>query len=208
MLERLGQADDDDIARQSTATPPPAGWSLVILMAAALLYLSAGGLAARARAGDRPQAGLPQRAPQRHHARRALFPGGERLHADLRADAQRQPRARLALPAGRLYRLRDRGTRPAPGCSADRRVRRHRARRHRPAVHHLPLDGRAGPAPDAGHDRHLDRAGRPHAVVLGRRLLPGADAGLAERPDRSCRWSPACAASGEPSTCRIRWCGS
>ena len=36
---------------------------------------------------------------------------------------------------------------------AARRLRDRRAARHRPAVHDLPLDGRAGPAPDAGHDR-------------------------------------------------------
>ena len=64
------------------------------------------GLAAGTGRGDRPQAGVPQRRLQRHHARRTVFPGGERLHADLRPDAQRQPGARLAVSVRRLCRLR------------------------------------------------------------------------------------------------------
>ena len=66
----------------------------------------------------------------------------------------------------------------------DRDLHRRRAARHRAAVHHLPLDGGPGPAPDAGHHRALDHPRRPDAVALGRRLLPGADAGLARRPGR------------------------
>ena len=63
-------------------------------------------------------------------------------------------------------------------------LHRRRAARHRAAVHHLPLDGGAGPAPDAGHHRALAHPRRPDAVALGRRLLPGADAGLARRAGR------------------------
>ena len=41
----------------------------------------------------------------------------QRLHAGVRPDAQRQPGARLALPARRLCRLHRRRARPARGCS-------------------------------------------------------------------------------------------
>ena len=93
-------------------------WSLVIVILIAIAAVpDLRGLAARARAAARPQAHLPQRAAQRHHARRALLPGGERLHADLRPDAQRQPGARLALSVRRLFRLRDRAAGPEAGSS-------------------------------------------------------------------------------------------
>ena len=46
---------------------------------------------------------------------------------------------------------------------------------------------------------HLDRARRPHAVGLGRRLLPDPDARLAQRPGASCRSSPRCAATASSS---------
>ena len=68
------------------------------------------------RSGLRQEEALPQRRLQRDHARRPLFPGRQRLHPDLRPDAQRQSRARLDLPAGRLFRLHDASTRPVPGC--------------------------------------------------------------------------------------------
>ena len=87
--------------------PPP-------LVALAVLR----GLAGLARRAADLQEGLRQRDLQRRHAGRPLFPGRQRLHAGLRPDAQRQPRAWLALSARRLYRLRGRATRPASGCSA------------------------------------------------------------------------------------------
>ena len=63
-------------------------------------------------------------------------------------DAHRQlvPGHRRRLRLGRPGRL------PAPGLG-------------------VPLHAGPGAAPDHGHDRHLDRAGRPHAVVLRRRDL-------------------------------------
>ncbi len=139
------------------------------------------GLAARARGADRPQAGLPQRAPERDHARRPLFHGRERVHAHLRPDAQRKSCARLALSARRLYRLRDRGPDRRLGLQPDRRIRDRRLGRSRPAIHHLPSDGRSGSAADARHHRDLDHPRRYHAVGLGRGLLPGPDAQLAGR---------------------------
>ncbi len=69
--------------------------------------------------------------------------------------------------------------------SPDCDLRHRRAARHGAAVHDLPLDGGAGPAPDAGHHRALAHSRRPHAVALGRRLLSGADAGLARRAGRN-----------------------
>src|SRR5690606_10771345 len=59
--------------------------------------------------GVREEAHLPQRSVRRNRPRRALFPRRLGVHADLRTDAQRQSRARIALSRGRLYRLRGGG---------------------------------------------------------------------------------------------------
>ena len=64
-------------------------------------------------------------------------------------------------------------------------LRRRRRDRRGAAGAGVSAHGRRGPAPDAGDHRHLHRHGRPDAVVLGRRLLPDPDAGLAVRPDRA-----------------------
>ena len=85
-------------------------------------------LAAGPRGGARPQARLPDRAVNGITLGRALFPRGERVHADLRADAQRQSRARLALPARRLSRLRVRRSHRRLAPQPRRRLRHHRAR--------------------------------------------------------------------------------
>ena len=45
----------------------------------------------------------------------------------------------------------------------------------------VPPHGGAGSSPDAGDDRHFDRARRPHALGLRRRLLSDPDADLAAR---------------------------
>ncbi len=90
----------------------------------------------------------------------------------------------------------------------DRRLPHRRAARHRAAVHDLPLDGRAGPAPDAGHHRDLDHPRRPDAVALGRRLLPGADAGLAGGPVELPLVTGGAQRAASSSICNIRWCGS
>ena len=59
--------------------------------------------------GDREQrATVLRHAAERPDARRAVLHRGERLHAGVRPDAQRQPRARLAVPPRRLRRLRRR----------------------------------------------------------------------------------------------------
>ena len=139
------------------------------------------GVAARTRAGDRPQAGISERAVQRHHAGQPVFSGRQRLHADLRADAQRQSRARLALFARRLYRLRlcDPDRLLVPRCVC--RLRDRRAARHRVAGGRVPLDGGTGTAPDPGDDRNFDRAGRSDAVGGRRRLLPDRNPVLAGR---------------------------
>ena len=109
-------------------------------------------------------------AAQRPHARGALLHRGERLHARLRADAQRQSGARLAVPARRLPRLR-----------GQRRARARGSWRWPRGfcvaalvglalqVADLPPHAGPGPAADAGHDRPVDRAGRPDAVGVGRR---------------------------------------
>ena len=68
--------------------------------------------------------GVPASAAQRGHVRGAAVPGRERLHADLRPDADRQPRAGVALPAGRLRRAQHDRARPARSgsrCSPARR---------------------------------------------------------------------------------------
>ena len=56
----------------------------------------------------RQPAPVLRHAAQRPDAGLAVLHRGQRLHAGVRADAQRQPRARLALPARRLRRLRRR----------------------------------------------------------------------------------------------------
>ena len=166
------------------------------------------GVAAGARTGARPQARVPECAVQRHHARRTLFPGRQRLHADLRPDAQRQSGARLALPVRRLFRLRDRGLDRKLDRRADRRLRRRRADRHRAAVHHLPLDGGSGSAADAGDDRALADPRRPDALALGRRFLSGADARLARRPGAAAARHRDALERRDTSICSIRWCAS
>ena len=62
------------------------------------------------------------------------------------------------------------------------RLRGGRRARHPAAIFRVPPHGGAGPAADAGDDRHRHRAGRPDAVGLGRRLLPDPGARLAHRP--------------------------
>ena len=141
-------------------------------------------LAARAGGRLRQEEGVPQRRFQRHHARRPVFPGGERLHPDLRADAQRQSRARLALSVRRLYRLCGERCDRILDAELHRRFRRRRAGRRRHADPRLPPHRGAGPAPDHGDDRAVDRVCRPDAVGLRRRLLSDSDAARAGWPDR------------------------
>ena len=62
------------------------------------------------------------------------------------------------------------------GLELRRCVRCDRAGRRPAPIPGLPPHGRPGPAPDPGHDRHLDRARRSDALDLGRRLLPDPDA--------------------------------
>ena len=142
-------------------------------------------VAARPRRGDRPQAGVPQRRLQRHHARQPLLPGGQRLHPDFRPDAQRQSGAWLALSVRRLYRLRHQHLDRLMGARLHRRISRRGVARRRPADRRLPPHGGAGSAPDHGHDRALDRVRGPDAVGVRRRLLSDPDPGLAGRPDRA-----------------------
>ncbi len=85
---------------------------------------------------------------------------------------------------------------------------RHCLGRPRPAIHHLPSDGRSGPATDAGHHRDLDHPRRHHAVGLGRGFLPGPDARLAGRAGATAAGHRACARAASSSICSIRWCGS
>ena len=141
-------------------------------------------LAARPRRGDRQEAGLSQRRLQRHHARQPLLPGGKRVHADFRPDAQRQSGAWLALSVRRLYRLRHQHLDRLLGARLHRRVSRRGAGRRRPADRRLPPHGGAGSAPDHGHDRALDRVCGPDAVGVRRRFLSDPDPELAGRPDR------------------------
>ena len=140
-------------------------------------------LASRIRGGFRQEEAFPQRRLQRDHARRPLFPGRQRLHADLRPDAQRQSRARLDLSAGRLFRLHDGRRDRLVALQLCRGVRRRRASRRPSAGRGLPPDGRAGSSSDPGDDRHFDRACGPDAVGLRRKLLADSDAGLAARTD-------------------------
>ena len=138
-------------------------------------------LAAGPRGDARAQARVPYRVDQRNHARRALFPRGERVHADLRAHAQRQSRPRLAVPSRRLSRLRVRQPHRRLGPQPRHRLHHHRGARDRTPVHDLPVDGRAGPSPDPSHHRDLHHPRRPHALALGRRFLPGPQPELADR---------------------------
>ena len=113
-----------------------------------------------------------------------VFPGGERLHPDLRADAQRQSRARLALSVRRLCRLRGERRDRLLAAELRRRVHRRRAGRRRHADPRLPPHGGSGSAPDHGDDRPVDRVRRPDAVGFRRRFLSDPDAERAGRPDR------------------------
>ena len=128
-------------------------------------------LASWVRGGFRQEEALSQRRLQRDHARRPLFPCRERLHPDLRPDAQRQSRAWLDLSAGRLFRLHD-GRRDRLVALQLCRGFPHRCAARRPAAgRRLPPDGRTGPSSDAGHDRHFDRACRPDALGFRGKLL-------------------------------------
>ena len=69
-----------------------------------------------------------QDAAQRPDAGVALLPRRERLHAGVRPDAQRQPRARLALPARRLCRLDRRRAHRLVAARGRRRLPRRRRR--------------------------------------------------------------------------------
>ena len=93
------------------------------------------------------------------------------------------------------------------GVQPDRRLHRHRVGRPRPPVHHLPPDGRSGSAADAGHHRHLDHPRRYHAVGLGRRLLPGPDAQLAERAGAAAADHRGAQQRRTRLSASIRWCG-
>jgi len=132
---------------------------------------------------DRQEKGLSQRPLQRDHPRRALFPRRQRVHADLRSDAQRQPGAWLALSPRRIPRLRRRrldrllAARLPGGLHPCGRFR------NPSAGCRVPPDGGAGPAPNAGHHRHLHRHGGSDVVDLGRRLLQHQHPELAERAD-------------------------
>ncbi len=143
-----------------------------------------GDLAGLAELAAGQQEGVRQRGAQRRDAGGSLFPRRQRLHAGVRADAQRQSRAWLALSARRLCRLRRHAV---DGQLVPRRPRGHaRARRRRrPAADlHLPAARGRRTAPDAGDDRHLDRRGRPDARGLGRQDLPVHDSRLARRRRR------------------------
>ena len=167
------------------------------------------GLAAGPRGCHRPEAGFSQRRPQRHHARRALFPGGKRLHADLRPDAQRQFGAWLALSVRRLCRLRHQRVRPAPGSSVSSSHSSSSALVGVAAADpRLPPHGGPGSAADHGHDRTVDRVRRPDAVGIRRRLLPDPDAELADRADPIAARHRGRSPPASRSTCNIRWCGS
>ena len=131
----------------------------------------------------RPKEGVPQCRFQRHHAGGPVFSGGERLHPDLRADAQRQSRARLALSVRRLCRLRGQHRDRLVDPELRRRVHHRRAGRRRHADPRLPPHGGAGFAPDHGDDRIVDRVRRPDALGLRRRLLSDPDAERAGWPD-------------------------
>ena len=120
---------------------------------------------------------------QRDHARRPLFPRRQRLHADLRAVAQRQSRTWLDLSPRRVFRLPDGRCDRLVAAELRRRLHRRRPRRRRHADRRLPPHGGAGHSPDARDDRHFDRAGRPDAVGFRRRFLADPDAGLAARAD-------------------------
>ena len=160
-------------------------WAFVILIAvAAVLWLVLCDLAAGSGGRLRQEEGVPQRRFQRHHARRPVFSGGERLHPDLRADAQRQSRARLALSVRRLHRLRGERRDRILDAELRRRFRRRRAGRRRHADPRLSPHRGAGSAPDHGDDRAVDRVCRPDAVGLRRRLLSDPDAARAGWPDR------------------------
>ena len=58
-----------------------------------------------------------------------------------------------------------------------RRLRRRGSPRRRPSGRRVPPDGGAGSAPDAGDDRHFDRARRPDAVGLRGQFVSDPDAG-------------------------------
>ena len=157
--DRYGQVSDYSLGMGPSGQRPANWWTAVKAFIASVirggrcdrcwwprsrLWADLRAMAGGARGCDRPQEDLPQRPVQRHHAGRALFPRRQRLHADLRADEERQPRARLALPAGRLYRLRGRRRDRLVAAGLRRRLRRGR----RPSasllqIAGLPAHGRA-----------------------------------------------------------------
>lgn len=108
-----------------------------------------------------------------------LFPGGERVHARLRADARRRSGPWLALSARRLcgvFRGRCDGD-VAPGHSGG--LRRRGAVGGLSADRRLSADGGAGSAPDAGDDRDLHRHGGSDALGFRRGFLHHPAAGMA-----------------------------
>src|SRR5690606_33872668 len=123
----------------------------------------------------------PLPAAQRTDARGAVVHRRFGLHADLRAAAHREPRARRAVPVRRLHRLHDRDddgqfrARPARIDGGRRRDGR-RARRG-PAA----LRARLRAAPGVAHARRRLRAQRSRAGDLGRRHLHRAGAGVPAR---------------------------
>ena len=118
-----------------------------------------------------PQADLPECTLRRHHAWRALFPRGSRLHADFRPDARRQSRAWLIVPDRRISRLRDRDRLGFVAAGISDRLHRRGADRAFDAALHLLEDGRRRTPPDAGQHRPFDRVCRPHALVVGRAIV-------------------------------------
>ena len=108
------------------------------------------------------------------------------LHAGVRADAQRQPRARLALSARRLRRLRRRRADRLVAAGGGRRLCRCRGGRARDAARHLPSHAGRGPAPDDGDDRPVDRHRGPPAL--------GASRARCTRWSRRRGWARHCAA--------------
>ena len=163
------------------------------LQPAALDSRPVGYLAAAGRA-DRRVRGLGHRRQRQvvlHHAAQfadagvVVLSGGQRLHAGVRPDAQRQPRAWISVPAGRLHRLGGGRADRVMGVGGGGRLPHRGPGRPADAGAGLPAHAGAGPAPDVGDDRAVDRAGRRDAMGMGRRDLHLRAAGVDLRFDRA-----------------------
>src|SRR3990172_8077815 len=125
---------------------------------------------------------------QRADAGGDLLHRRERIHPHLRADADREHGARLALPVRGVPRLLDRGGARQDPRSVDRGAHRRQPRDgHRrvpAAAFPARLDGWPGPAPGARHDRAVDHRRRPAAHPVRRRQLPVQPAGRHLRQHR------------------------